>query len=482
MAAFHSSQRSHFRISCRQLLTALLHSPRWCGVMLSTEPANWARHRSDGRFVATLFAVVAPLNLAFNVPPSATVLNQATAWLGWGAAVMALLLGRANVAEAGMPSGVRPITGVLVLVIGAALTSVAWTGLPWSLALSAAGTASAGLVIALAGARCTTAGFAADADGGAMTGALCWGLAVAGSIASLIALIQTYVPAWADGDWIALPSGSRVGANLRQPNHLATLLLWSAIALVWLGQRLVGGLPQSPWPRCSRRVVRRRAHGSRTGVAACCCSRPGARSMGSVPRRWRQLLVAAPLLYGLFWWLLSVLPSEAPASAAGVDRLHLGSSRWAVWTDTLNLLRQAPWSGVGFGEFNFAWTLTPFRRAGEFFDHTHNLPLQLAVELGCRWAARLALLLAIGLARAWQARRRRRGHEVISRRGLMMLLLMAGCTACSSTRCGTRTSCSRRHSAGACARRTPAARRCSRTARPCAQRSSARSRSALAAC
>ena len=205
--------------------------------MLSTEPANWARHRSDGRFVATLFAVVAPLNLAFNVPPSATVLNQATAWLGWGAAVTALLLGRANVAEAGMPSGVRPITGVLVLVIGAALTSVAWTGLPWSLALSAAGTASAGLVIALAGARCTTAGFAADADGGAMTGALCWGLAVAGSIASLIALIQTYVPAWADGDWIALPSGSRVGANLRQPNHLATLLLWSAIALVWLGHR-----------------------------------------------------------------------------------------------------------------------------------------------------------------------------------------------------------------------------------------------------
>ena len=47
------------------------------------------------------------------------------------------------------------------------------------------------------------------------------------------------------------------------------------------------------------------------------------------------------------------------------------------------MIAREPLAGVGFGEFNLAWTLTEFpHRPTAFFDHTHNLPLHLMVELG----------------------------------------------------------------------------------------------------
>jgi hypothetical protein len=75
---------------------------------------------------------------------------------------------------------------------------------------------------------------------------------------------------------------------------------------------------------------------------------------------------------------------------------------------------------VGYGEFNLAWTLTPFPgRPIAFFDHTHNLPLQLAggagpaagcAVLGCCWQ-RLALHGAL----AWRAPAPTRCHGAARR-------------------------------------------------------------------
>jgi hypothetical protein len=60
-----------------------------------------------------------------------------------------------------------------------------------------------------------------------------------------------------------------------------------------------------------------------------------------------------------------------------------------------------PWAGVGFGELNFAWTLTPFPdRPVAFFDHTHDLLLQFAVELGLPLAALVLALLGWALVSA----------------------------------------------------------------------------------
>jgi hypothetical protein len=82
---------------------------------------------------------------------------------------------------------------------------------------------------------------------------------------------------------------------------------------------------------------------------------------------------------------------------------------------------------VGWGEFNFAWSLTPFPgRPVAFFDHTHNLPLQLAVELGIPCA-----LLVLGLV-AWAlAQVLRNGlsgpedHRSTARCALVMVSMMA---------------------------------------------------------
>ena len=56
---------------------------------------------------------------------------------------------------------------------------------------------------------------------------------LAGVLSTAIGVVQVFAPEWADGNFIARTGllGRAVG-NLRQPNHLSSLLLWSAIAVV----------------------------------------------------------------------------------------------------------------------------------------------------------------------------------------------------------------------------------------------------------
>ena len=65
------------------------------------------------------------------------------------------------------------------------------------------------------------------------------------------------------------------------------------------------------------------------------------------------------------------------------QRPDVSSSRFGSGRTRSPLIAQHPWLGVGFGEFNFAWTLTPFPdRPVAFFDHAHNLMLQFARRAG----------------------------------------------------------------------------------------------------
>ena len=135
-------------------------------------------------------------------------------------------------------------------------------------------------------------------------------------------------------------------------------------------------------------------------------------------RPTRLLLLLSPLLYALAWAGLSAWAEASRHAFGGETRLaeaDLSGSRFGIWANTLELIRQQPWTGVGFGEFNLAWTLTPFPgRPVAFFDHTHNLPLQLAVELGLPLAGLVLALLVAGavarLAPGPAGRRRHRRH------------------------------------------------------------------------
>jgi hypothetical protein len=69
------------------------------------------------------------------------------------------------------------------------------------------------------------------------------------------------------------------------------------------------------------------------------------------------------------------------------ERLRHGpdtTSRLILWRNVLDLIALHPWVGWGWGELKFAHyqTLYDGARFSEILDNAHNLPLQLAVELG----------------------------------------------------------------------------------------------------
>ena len=79
----------------------------------------------------------------------------------------------------------------------------------------------------------------------------CSGWVVAGVLNAALGALQVFAPGVPDGQWIARSGlvGRAVG-NLRQPNHLSSLLLWSAIAVIPLLE--LGRLRRGLGWACSR--------------------------------------------------------------------------------------------------------------------------------------------------------------------------------------------------------------------------------------
>lgn len=416
------------------------------------------------------FAIGVPMLLAFNLPPSSTALNQCAALIGWGAWLV-LLTGQGN-ARLRVPgaTGLACLQAALALVLAAALASPLWTALPWSLSLSSAGMIGAAMLAVQVGAVAASGGLgsalqplqplqpvtpvtpvmpvvgrapatrgkvgkgavaavpatssAASVDvslnalgqgaGARVFKAFCIGLVVAGVLSSGVGLVQVFAPSWADGTWIARSyiDGRAVG-NMRQPNHLSSLLLWAIVAVVWLGE-----------VRVLQRVGAQALAALFVLVVVLTASRTGALSMlllaawGAFDRRLSRLargwLIAAPLVYALFWFATGAWADATHHVFGGETRFttqgDISSSRWGIWANTLQLIAMHPWVGVGFGDFNFAWTLTPFPgRPVAFFDHTHDLVLQFLVELGMPLGsavvASMAAAVWFGLRSAWRAAR-----------------------------------------------------------------------------
>ena len=260
--------------------------------------------------------------------------------------------------------------------------------------------------------------------------AFCWGWLVAGLANVAIGAMQVFAADWVDGNWIAHSGfpGRAVG-NLRQPNHLSSLLLWSCIATAVLLQlgRLGRRWACAVFAALVFTVV---LTASRTGLVSVVLLAVWGALDRRLSRPVRGLLIAAPLIYAAAWLGMAQWAALSAHSFGGTERLaetDISSSRFAIWRDTLALIRQQPWTGVGFGEFNYAWTLTPSpHRPTALFDHTHNLPLQLAVELGLPLALLITVLFIIALvlaaSRAWAAQ----GELGTAQRSALVMVLMIG--------------------------------------------------------
>lgn len=374
--------------------------------------------------VAAAAAVAAPVLIAFNLPPSATFLNQAAAMVGWGGWAMLLAAALPRGAAGSLrDAGPAALLAALLLVAASAFAAPLWTGLPWTLALPALGMIAAAMLVVAIAAALQRAGQGEEAFA-----AFCIGLLIAGLASTLIGLVQVYLPAWADGTWIAASAnGDRAVGNLRQPNHLSSLLLWAMIATLWLGES--GRLPR----RLGTALLLLLLAGvvltaSRTGMVGAVLLAIWGIADRRLSRAARVQLWLAPVAYVLFYELFAAIAHQQNAVFGGEVQLSKSdpsSSRFGVWSNTLSLIAAHPWAGVGFGEFNFAWSLNVFPgRPIAFFDHTHNLPLHLAVELGLPLATLVTALLLFALWRGWRAALSGAPQDMAARRAALVMVVM----------------------------------------------------------
>ena len=297
--------------------------------------------------VVMVMAVAIPNLLAFNLPPSATFLNQVTALIGW--ALMAIVIAASMKLPTQRPSGaLAAALGALGLILLCVIGSWHFASLPSGLALSAMGVIASAMLLLWLAAAVSQAG-----HGTAAFYAFCIALIATGVLSTLVGMVQVFAPQWADGQWIATASvPGRASGNLRQPNHLSSLLLWAALALVWtletgrmsrkmataLGTLFLLGLVLSA---------------SRTGTLGVIVLALWGALDKQRPRSVRVMLMLSPLVYALCWLGLAEWARESHQVFGATARLtadgDLSSSRFAIWANTLSLIAQHPWWGVEIG-------------------------------------------------------------------------------------------------------------------------------------
>lgn len=250
----------------------------------------------------------------------------------------------------------------------------------------------------------------------ARTVAVAW--LVAALLSSAMALPQYF--GLVDGslaDWITRTKAGNAFANLRQRNQFASLTSIGLLSVLFMAQwPMQGPALKNPLLRqlliasaMLLLAVGNAASSSRTGAVqwlliaglTLLWDRQGQRAV----LRWSVLALclylAANLLLPL---LLQMQTGQVPLSALDRFNENAGSqSRTVLWANVLELIREKPWWGWGWGELKFAHFFHPYagERFSDLLDNAHNLPLHLAVTLGLPAAVTLC---GGALVLTWRAR------------------------------------------------------------------------------
>ncbi|NWG73735.1 MAG: O-antigen ligase family protein [Rubrivivax sp.] len=387
----------------------MLARNRALGVGLQREPvAPW-----DTLAWSAATAAAAPLLLTYTPGPQTAFFKDALGLACWGAffvlAGHRLAAGPRTEVGRGAHALLAAIATMALAAAGSVLLTGALPGVAASDVFGLAAAAAAMLVGNRLGRLASLSQRASARPHGEVAIVGFWsGLAAAALLNAVVAAAQVYAPAamatMGFGMAGAPLSGRGIGL-VRQSNVLATLMVWGAAALVALAER---GRVRSSFLLIGGAVLMFGAvvSGSRTGVACVALLGFWALTDRRLTRPVRIGLAALPGLYLVSWavglWLTTRLVDiGALAKDAGVVRSDLGSPRWALWRQSLNLIADQPWFGVGWGNFNFAWTLTPMERpTAHHFTHAHNALLHWAVELGVPLTLVLLGLVAFAARRA----------------------------------------------------------------------------------
>jgi O-antigen ligase len=379
--------------------------------------------------LSVVLACCAPTLLAYNRPPSTSALNQCLAFALWGG--VAAMYFTPIVAPRKFWAQLGPLLGAIGVMAAAVLSSWGFGALPPSLTLQALGMLAGSALLVISGGSAARGPNATKAFG-----AFALGLLVAGVANSAVAAVQIFAPEWADGNWIARSTEGRAIGNLRQANHLSSLLLWSLMAAVALHE--LRWLPRiALWALSVPIVWALELTGSRTGAASLLLLLGWGLLDRRLSRAARWWLASTPLLYAFIYASMTAfmgVSQKLTASAASTGRT-IASGTWAagnpnsrpnIWQNTIDLVAGQPWTGVGFGEFNLAWTLSSFpSRANIFFDNCHNLLLQLAVELGLPRAILVIALLVLALLQGLKRARNARGSAgLVASTGMLLVVML----------------------------------------------------------
>lgn len=249
-------------------------------------------------------------------------------------------------------------------------------------------------------------------DWNMLTGTVALAWMFAATLSSVLGLLQ-YVGATAVfGQWVNAPPLGEAFANLRQRNLFASLTNMGLLALLWWcvqpGVANRGGGVVWPIAMALLLGAGNAASSSRTGLFQLVLIALLVVLWGRLnDRSVRRVVLAAGSGYVLALIALPWLIGADPGASGAVARLQAGdaecSSRLTLWGNVLHLITEKPWFGWGWGELDYAHfiTLYPGERFCAILDNAHNLPLQLAVELGVP----AALLICGGaLWLAWRAK------------------------------------------------------------------------------
>lgn len=391
-----------------------------------------ARQQVMNRFsgALALMAIAGPTLWGPDAPPMVSFRVEVFALLAWGIWLATLPRGEAGFGAARSlrrASGIVAVAAALALLMVCVAGSVALAGWPLVIGLRH-GFILLAVAATLSGGICLSR--TSSTDGGTSlleTVLLCF--VFAGLAHGVIAVLQ-YLGV--EGWWPAMGQDGRAKGALSQPNLLGTQLLWAYVALVAL---LAGGrMTFGPVLVCAALLIVSLAlSASRTAALSCLALVAWGLMDRQLDRRSRALLLVAPLALLLCWAALNAWQSAGGPGFAGTSLLHKTdptSSRWGLWKQCARLIMNNPWWGVGWGQFNLAWSLTPMpglpRTAGYTFTHAHNLFVHWAVELGLPLAIVVSGLLVCaifdGVRRLWRAEK---DVPVVQRAALVMVLIVA---------------------------------------------------------
>lgn len=221
-------------------------------------------------------------------------------------------------------------------------------------------------------------------------------------LSAMVAFSQVF-DLWEQSSWInRMPELRRPGANLGQPNHLATLLLMGIASLLFLYES--GKLKALPslllFFAMSTALA---ATESRTGILSfLMLSTWWFVKNKHVDFKLSPTLVALATIcvLGFFWAWPSFFDFILQNSRSNSVLNTTAGSRLVVWPQLLEALARQPWWGWGLGGVSKAQNAVADAYAfSEPFSYSHNILLDMALGMGVPLALLLVLITSIWLWR-----------------------------------------------------------------------------------